>query len=335
MALAEYRGSSGKELLLGFITGFDSECILGRYVGPSHYARGFHATATLGTFGAAAGCAKLLGLDHARVINALGIAATQAAGLKSMFGSMCKPFHAGNAAANGLLAADLASRGFDSQQAAIEIAQGFGATHSDTLSVAKFEQALRAGSYVPTTLFKYHAACYLTHSALEAARQLVIRHGLTPAMVKRAVVTVSDGHFSVCNIQEPDSGLEAKFSLRFACAMALSGIDTAAIDSFSDVLVSRPDLIALRDRIEIRAFASPRAESLVYIELIDGRQLEQAWDVAIPETDLALQWKKLQDKFVSLVAPVLGNQRASAIVATVDQLEQLENVAELAAMVRG
>ncbi len=335
MALAEYKGCSGKELLLAFATGFDTECVLGRYVGPSHYTRGFHATATLGTLGAAAGCSRLLGLDQARVINALGIAATQAAGLKSMFGTMCKPFHAGNAAANGLLAADLAARGFDSQQAAIEIAQGFGATHSDTLSVEKFEQALRAGSYVPTTLFKYHAACYLTHSALEATRQLVAAHNLTAAQVKQATITVSDGHFAVCNIQQPATGLEAKFSLRFGCAMVLAGIDTSAITSFSDSLVARPDMVALRDRIQVQAFASPRAESTVRLDLTDGQQLEQSWDVAIPESDLGLQWQKLQAKFMSLVTPVLGEERAGQLVAVIDRLEQLETVADLMELVRG
>jgi len=329
MALAEYQHSTGKDLILGFTTGFDTECILGRYLGPSHYSKGFHATATLGTLGAAAGSARLFGMDQDQVVNALGIASTQAAGLKSMFGSMCKPFHAGNAAADGLFAAQLAKRGFDSQQSAIEIEQGFGATHSDSLSADRFEQALVGDSHVSTTLFKYHAACYLTHSALEATNRLVASHNLQPEDVKEVTVTVSEGHFAVCNIQQPNSGLEAKFSLRFACAMALSGIDTAAISSFDDQLVKDHDMIALRDRIHVQAFPSARAESKVEIRLKNGAQLEQEWDVAIPAQDLGLQWQKLETKFMSLVEPVLGREKATRIAELVDGLEELHDVADL------
>ncbi|MEZ5597442.1 MAG: MmgE/PrpD family protein, partial [Pseudomonadales bacterium] len=111
LALAEYRHASGAELLNAFIAGVDTECILGRALGPSHYARGFHATGTLGSLGAAAAAARLYGLDTEATARALGIAATQAAGLKSQFGTMVKPLHAGHAAQTGLAAARLAHRG--------------------------------------------------------------------------------------------------------------------------------------------------------------------------------------------------------------------------------
>ncbi len=131
LALAEERGASGAEILAAFVAGYELQCRLGRTIAPGHYdGLGFHATATVGSFGAAAACAHLLGLDAAATATALGIAATQAAGLKSMFGTMCKPLHAGKAASNGLLAAKLASRGFTSRADALECAQGFARTHS-------------------------------------------------------------------------------------------------------------------------------------------------------------------------------------------------------------
>lgn len=333
LALAEHEDRTGKELLLALATGIDTECILGRYVGPSHYAKGFHATATLGTLGAAAGCAKLSDMAHAEIVNALGIAATQAAGLKSMFGTMCKPFHAGNAAANGLFSAQLATKGFESQQSSLEIAQGFAATHSDFPSDDEFALALGAGSFVSTILFKYHAACYLTHSAMEATKYLKTTNDLNVDDIKQVLITVSEGHFSVCNIQHPVNGLEAKFSLRFACAMTLAGIDTASIEAFNDDLTRRTDMISLRDRIQVEAFSEPRAESRVEIHLCNGEKLQQDWDVAIPAQDLSLQLKKLEAKFMSLVTPVFGQSRAAEIAAAIREIEELKDLSRLMQLV--
>src|SRR6185312_9609642 len=114
-ALAEANGASGAALIAAFVAGYETLCRVSALVAPGHYARGYHTTATVGGFGAAAACANLLGLDAAGTATALGIAGTQAAGLKSMFGTMCKPLHAGKAAQNGLLAATLAARGFTSR----------------------------------------------------------------------------------------------------------------------------------------------------------------------------------------------------------------------------
>lgn len=336
LALAEKEKCSGKELLLSLVTGIDAECSVGRYLGPSHYARGFHATATLGSLGAAAACARLLGLGVEQTSNAIGIAATQAAGLKSMFGSMCKPFHAGKAASNGLLAAQLAARGFDSQSSVLEIEQGFGLTHADQLSESHLCQALEQDSFVPTTLFKYHAACYLTHSALEAAKALRNELQIEADDIETVEITVNQGHFSVCNIQQPGSGLEAKFSLRFATAMVLAGIDTADIHQFNDDVVRQPAMVDLRDRISVTAFAQPgHAESVVKILLKSGAEHTKEWNVAIPATDLALQQHKLTDKFRSLADPVLGSQRAKRIVSLVASLDELESIEDLCEAVRG
>ena len=123
--------ASGRRCHTAFVAGYELQCRLGLLLAPGHYnVLGFHATGTLGSFGAAAACAHLLGLDAEQFATALGIAGTQAAGLKSMFGTMCKPLHAGKAAYHGLLAARLAARGFTSRTDALECAQGFARTHS-------------------------------------------------------------------------------------------------------------------------------------------------------------------------------------------------------------
>ncbi|MGH7115839.1 MAG: MmgE/PrpD family protein, partial [Stellaceae bacterium] len=129
LALAEWRGSSGRDVMTAFVAGYETACRIGAALSPGHYALGFHSTATVGCLGAAAACARLLDLDAEATATALGIAGTQAAGLKSEFGTMCKPFHAGKAAQNGLLAARLAARGFSSRPDLVECEQGFALTH--------------------------------------------------------------------------------------------------------------------------------------------------------------------------------------------------------------
>lgn len=335
MALAERERKTGRELIQAFVAGLETECLLGRYLGGSHYARGFHATATLGTFGAAAACANLLGLDAGSIRHVLGIAATQAAGLKSMFGTMCKPLHAGKAAASGLLAAELGAAGFDSNPEALETEQGFALTHSDAPSPEAFEAALTAGNMVPATLFKYHAACYMTHSAMEAVRNLKETHGIRPEDVEAVAIHVDRGHFSVCNIQAPQSGLEAKFSLRFTTAMILHGVDTANVDGYTDALVNEPALVATRDKIRVLAHETPDRETLVTIRMNDGEVWETRWNVAVPESDLEMQWRKLRAKFGALAVPAVGEQNASRLVDKVASLEGANALGGLFNCIRG
>jgi 2-methylcitrate dehydratase PrpD len=329
LALGEYLGRSGADVIAAFCAGVDTECILGRYAGGSHYTRGWHATGTLGTFGAAAAAANLLHLDAARTAAALGIAGTQAAGLKCQFGTMCKPLHAGHAAATGVEAALLAARGFESRLDLIEAPQGFMATQSEAPSVERFRAALAVPDYVPDICFKYHAACYLTHSAIEASRELRSTAALTPADVDAVDVWVNEGHFGVCNIPAPATGLEAKFSLRLTVALALAGEETASIRLFTDALTQRPDLMALRDRVTIHAHPRPRPETVVAIRTIDGRELAREMNVAIPLRELGLQWDRLARKFASLANPVIGSEAAAAVERQCRAFDRLERLGPL------
>lgn len=334
LALAEVCNSSGADLINAFATGVDTECILGRAMGNSHYARGFHATGTLGSFGAAAAAARLYQLDSQATARALGIAGTQASGLKSQFGTMVKPLHAGHAAQTGLSAARLAKRGFESRTNILEISQGFAATQSQGLDLARFDEALQRDAYVPGICFKYHAACYLTHSSIEATRTLMQRHQLAARDIDAVEISVNEGHFGVCNIQSPVSGLEAKFSLRFTAAMAMAGEDTAGIDSYTDTLTQRPELVALRDRVSVHAWAQPRAESRVRMS-VGGEWLEEDFNVAIPLSDLDLQWQKLSAKFHALADLVFGRDRANAIEQFCRTLDSQTSLGPLFSMLRG
>lgn len=315
LALGEHLGATGTQLVEAFCAGVDTECIIGRYAGPGHYARGWHATATLGTFGAAAAASRLLGLDAAQTATALGIAGTRAAGLKAQFGTMTKPLHAGLAAAAGLEAAQLAARGFTSRGDILEAPQGFMATQADGASLERLQQALKTADFTPDICFKYHAACFLTHSAIEAALALRRDHGLTPERIRSVTVTVNAGHFDVCNIAAPDTGLEAKFSLRFTVALAIAGENTADIGLYTDALTRRPELVALRDRVTAQAHERPRPETRVTIDTVGGAQLAAEANVGIPARDLDGQWRRLTAKFRTLATPVLGAAAAERIEA--------------------
>ncbi len=329
LALAEQNRLSGAEVISAFATGVDAECIVARFAGNAHYQQGWHSTGTLGSFGAAAAAAVSLNLDEDATAKALGIAGTQAAGLKSQFGTMCKPLHAGHAAATGAQAANLAAKGFSSRTDILEAEQGFMDTQATSADPAKFDRALEDPSYTQDICFKYHAACYLTHSAIEATNLLCEQNAFDPGKIKAVTVLVDAGHFKVCNIQEPSTGLEAKFSLRLTVAMALAGLDTSSIDIFTDELTQAADVTHFRDKISVVAHETPTPDTIVRIETEDGMTFEQAFNVAIPLTDLELQWQKLERKFRALVVPRLGAERAARIIDLCRRLDELDDLSPL------
>ena len=326
LALAETRNSSGSEIIAAFVAGYETAARVGVLVAPGHYARGYHNTCTVGVVAAAAACARLLRLDVDATTRAIGIAATQASGLKSQFGTQCKAFHAGVAAQNGLRAALLAARGMESRTDMLERRGGFAATLSPNFSP---ETALADPQryFIRENLFKYHAACYGTHSAVESIRKLRASHGLGPDAVRHAVVRVAQSADAMCNIQNARTGLEAKFSLRFMAAAALRGLDTAGLDTYSETVCADAAQVAMRDKItvELASAGWPQhtLKAEVMVETNDGRRLEAAYDASIPESDLALQGARLDAKFDALAGSVLGTARTGTLKALLGRLESV------------
>jgi 2-methylcitrate dehydratase PrpD len=329
LALAESRNVDGRAFLAALAAGVEMECRLGLLCGPGHYAAGFHSTATYGTFGAAAACAHLLELDEEAWLHAMGLAGTQAAGLKSGFGTMAKPFHAGRAASAGLLAASLAGGGFTAQPAILEAEQGFAATHACNEPSAEALAAQPDRLLIRDTLFKYHAACYLTHAAIEAARLLRAQHGVDPEKIERVEVQVNPMLLGVCNIQEPNTGLEGKFSLRATTALGLLGRDTGDPALFSDATMAEPELVALRDRVTVTATKEVTpAQARLVVETHSGSAQELV-DTGTPAKDLAAQGRRLGDKFRTLASPRLGREGADALAAAVGCLDQPGALADI------
>ncbi len=258
---------------------------------------------------------------------ALGIAGTQAAGLKSQFGTMCKPFHAGKAAQNGLLAARLAARGFSSRTDLIECVQGFAATHGPDFSPAAALSEPANGFHILNNLFKYHAACYFTHAPIECAREVRRRHELTPDNIAAITLRVDASTDRVCNIRAPIDGLQSKFSLRQTVAMALAGVDTATLGAYAEGTARDPALVRLREKITIDFQQGwPQTVSELEVELADGRRVAARYDSGIPAADILQQGRRLADKFDSLVAPVLGAARARELREAVAGLDGLADI---------
>jgi 2-methylcitrate dehydratase PrpD len=335
LALAEERNASGKAVIAAFVAGYETCCRIGMALRPGHYTRGFHATGTVGAFGAAAACAHLLGLDAEATARALGIAGTQSAGLKSQFGTMCKPFHAGKAAQSGLLAARLAARGFSSRPDLIECSQGFAATHAPDFFPEKALAKPRHGFHIFNNLFKYHAACYMTHAPIECGRQLRERLGAAPAEIAAIALKLHHGTDRVCNIPAPTDGLEAKFSLRQTVAMALAGVDTASLGAYSVATATDPALVALRERVNLDFRDDfPEAGAEIEVELKDGRKASATFDAGIPNADIADQGARLAEKFDALATPVVGAPRARELreaIAALDGLKDAGVLTKLAA----
>ncbi len=329
LALAESSGAEGEAFLAALVAGIEMECRLGLLCGQGHYAAGFHSTATFGTFGAAAACAHLLGLDEEAWLHAMGLAGTQAAGLKSGFGTMAKPLHAGRAASAGLLAAKLARGGFTAQPAILEVEQGFAATHACNEPTEAALASQPEHLLVRDTLFKYHAACYLTHAAIEAARLLREQHGVDPEKIERVEVQVNPALLGVCNIQEPATGLEGKFSLRATTALSFLARDTGNPELYSDATMADPAVVALRDRVEVAPTKELGAtQSRLAVESESGRR-EELVDTGIPAKDLADQGRRLREKFDALAAPRLGGEPAAALAGAVGSLEDAGALAEM------
>jgi 2-methylcitrate dehydratase PrpD len=337
LALAEDRGSSGAAVLTAFIAGYELQCRVGRTIAPGHYdGLGFHATATVGSFGAAAACAHLLGLDAERFATALGIAGTQAAGLKSMFGTMCKPLHAGKAAYHGLTAAKLASRGFTSRTDVIECGQGFARTHSPDFNPERAFDTPPNGWWIANNLFKYHASCYMTHAAIESARKLREQHGFTPDQVERIDVRIEEACDRICNIPAPRTGLEAKFSVRLTTAMGLAGVDTSRLSTYSEEVAADPVLIRLRDKVALD-FRTGISNTFTEIELSlrDGSRFTARHDAGVPAADVTHQGTRLEAKFAALVDPVLGTEKTAQLIADIGGLDSLPDVRGVLAMCAG
>ena len=330
LALAEQRSVSGGDALMAFVAGFESEVRVARAAGPSHYEAGWHVTSTVGRFGAAAAAGRALDLSGERLAHAFGLAATQAGGLKGVYGSMGKAFHPGKAAMDGLIAALLAAEGFDATTEILETKRGFLAVLSPEPDPAQVTDRLGSTWTLPDNGYKPYACGSLMHPTIEGVITLLDESGATAADVEHIEATVNDYVSWVTGKREPATGLEAKFSIYHAAAVA--ALDGAAgPKQFTDERARADDVVALRDRIGVAVDETlPKVAARVTIELVDGTTLEKTVPANKGTPQRPMSDSDIEAKFVALAEDVIGGSRAKEVVARCWDLEQEADFAEIA-----
>ncbi|MGE0258845.1 MAG: MmgE/PrpD family protein [Alphaproteobacteria bacterium] len=269
-ALAELRRVSGRELLHAFILGVEVSCRVGLGVMPTHYRRGWHITATCGIFGAAAACARLLGLNARETVWALGHAATQSSSLVESLGSMAKSLGVGNAAKNGLTAALFAASGFTGPEQPIEGRYGFASVASDSADLARITDGLGERWEISANAYKPYPCGVVLFPVIDACLDLRARHAPAPDAIERVVVR---GHPLMRErTDRPDvrTGRDAKVSLQHSAAVAFL-FGAAGLAQYEDACVADPAVGALRARVVFEEDpAMPVESATVTLRLADG-----------------------------------------------------------------
>ena len=252
LALGEELNSSIEDILLAYMAGVEVSTIIGHILGYSHYNAGFHQTATSGSFGSTIVASKLLGLSEDQTINALGLVSTRASGIKSQFGTMGKPFHAGMAASNGIEAAKLSKLGFISRDDGIECEQGFFQTHGWNKEIPpRAIEGLGVEFLFPEIKYKFHACCHGLHSFLEALDELKQVNNFNPKTIEKIEIETNPSWLKVCNIEKPKTGLESKFSYKLTAAMSIFGKDTSSLDTYDDTICFNDQMNEIRDKVKV------------------------------------------------------------------------------------
>jgi 2-methylcitrate dehydratase PrpD len=331
LALAERAPVSGAELMLAYAVGFEAGVRSGR-TAPGHHRGGWHLTGTLGSIAAGGACGKLIGLDAQRLTYALGIAATQAGGMQQNRGTMCKSFHAGKAAANGVLAALLAERGFDSSQEIIEGKRGFARIYSDVAAPEQLTDGLDDGWLIETNGHKPYACGVVLHPLIDAVIAVRERARIAPEAVSEIALRVHPLVLSITNVVEPSSGLQSKFSFRHSAAVALAD-GAAGIAQYADARAADPTVAALRRKVQAVADETLRKDEAYAAVVAGGARHEAHIAHASGTTDNAMSDAAIEAKFLANATPAIGEERARRAGERVWTLEKCADVRELIALV--
>jgi 2-methylcitrate dehydratase PrpD len=328
LALAEHTASSGRDVIDALVIGIDVSCRVGNAMYPDHYDRGWHITGSTGTLGAAAACARLLKLDVEKTAMALGIAASQPVGMREQFGTMTKPFHPGGAARAGLMSALLASKGFTASPKALEAPRGMMQTVSTKNDWNEITGELGQRFEISFNSYKPFACGIVIHPSIDACAQLRAQ-GVTPEQVERIELKVHSLVLELTGKKEPQDGLQAKFSVYHGCAAGLT-FGYAAEDEFSDEVVNREDMVALRRKVVATVDDSiDEASADVTAVLKDGRRVHVFVEHAIGSLQNPMTDANLEAKFRGLSDPILGTAQTSELIKACWAIGQAGSVAEL------
>ncbi|HWJ03800.1 MAG TPA: MmgE/PrpD family protein [Verrucomicrobiae bacterium] len=326
-ALGEKYGFSGEALLRAFAIGCEAELRIGMAVYPSHYDLGWHITSTTGVFGAAIAAGILLDLSEEQLLYALGIAGTQAGGVREMFGTMTKPFHPGKAAQNGLLAALLARRGFTSSTQVLEAKRGFANVLAPSHSLEKVNANWGREWELLHNAFKPYACGIVLHPAIDAC--IALREKADLSTVKEIKISVNPYVLELTGKPEPKTGLEGKFSIYHTAAIAFLEGD-ASQAQYDDAKVLDPRTLALRQKVKPVADAAIREDMAVAsLTLIDGTKFEYTVEHATGSIHNPMGDQALAKKFMNLTVPIIGADNAALLVKTMYEFDRISHLNEM------
>ena len=326
-ALAERDKVSGAELMLAYAVGFEAGVRTG-WAAPGHHKGGWHLTGTLGSIAAGVAGGKLLKLDAQRLTYAMGIATTQAAGMQQNRGTMCKSFHAGKAAANGVLAALLAEHGFDSTQEIVEGRKGFSRIFSDVAAPEKLNADLDKGWLIETNGHKPYACGVVLHPLIDAVIAIRNRDGIDPATVSKISLRVHPFVISITDVVDPSTGLQSKFSTVHSAAVAL--VDGAAgVAQYSDARARDPLVADLRTKVVVEGDERLGKDEAYAMVAVGNRRFEMhvphaSGTAANPMSDAALE-----AKYLANAEPVIGAERAERARDLIWSLEKQADMRDL------
>ena len=328
-AFGEYEGTSGKDFLTAFVLGFEAETRISLSMGASHYDRGWHSTATMGRFGAAAGVAKLMKLDPPKMGFAFGLAGTQASGIRKVFGSMAKSFHPGKAAFDGLLSALLAQKGYTSSENILEGEKGLGSLLTGDFQLSRGLEGLGSRYLLLDLSFKPYASCLYTHPAIDGVIQLRNKYGVDPQEIESISCQVAKFCFDAACLPTPQSGLEGKFSTAYCIAIALrEGRGDESL--FKDEMVKDPLIAGLMKKIRIEQNSNlSDKESEIAIRLRNGKILNSKIVSPLGNPENPLPNRALEEKAVNLMGTIFSEERIREIIQKIWTLESLNNISEL------
>ncbi len=344
-ALGEALGASGRAVLEAYIVGFEAECCLGRVVHPHHYGAGWHPTSTLGVFGAAAAAARLLRLDAARTATALAIAASMAAGVKANFGTMTKPLHVGHAARDGLLAAQLAARGFTANREVFEAQEGFFTAYDGLENVSAGNLLVKPaeGLEVEQAQFglKQFPCCGSTHPAILAMLDLAARQRFSAEDVAAIDILAHRRRLPHTDNPNPQTALGAKFSVQYVTARALLD-GCVRLGHFKPEAIAEPRVRALLARVSARPFEAARDNAAhefaceVTVTLRDGRQLTGLAASALGRGPAnPMSGGEMWEKFSDCAAAALPAYQIEAAFAALERIEAWASINEVTALLAG
>lgn len=340
LAVAEAGGRSGADMMLAYHLGVEVECKIAEAINPRHYQHGFHATATCGTYAAAAAASKLKGLDVEQVVRAFGCAGSQSAGLRENFGTMMKPFHAGRSSESGVVAADFAELGWTTTDKILEAPRGFFQAAGGGFDAGAISGKLgHPWTFVsPGVSIKPHPSGSLTHPGMTEMLRLIREHGIKAGDVERVDVGTNQNMPNALIHHRPKNELQAKFSMEFCMAILLLD-GRGGLPEFTDEVVERPDVKAMIERVnfhvhpEAEAAGYDKMTTIIDIHLKDGRTISGRADFGKGSPANPMSYDECADKFRGCAEFAKWDKaKTEAIVATVRRLEAVGDIRELTSL---